>query len=454
MTVVSRHEASHERATARPARRAVLTGALALALLGTAACGGGSAAEGEAEATGAPETTEPVVLTVAWWGGPARAENTQKVLDLYTKAHPNVTFKTQWQGYSGYYDKINTSAAGRNAPDIIQIDNRALREYANKKLLADLTEAKGGTLKVDDIDPKLLGTGEVDGKLFAVPLASNTQALAVDKTLLEPLGLLPAETGWATWDEFAAWAAQVTTATGGKVWGVRDESANMSWFEPWLRQNGKNLYDGQKPGFTTADVEEWFQMWADLRDSGGATPAEVAQPANSGDISKNTVATKQTATSFSYDNQLTELAKATDHELVLVPLPGPLEGNYSRPSQFFTAYARGENVATAIDVINFFVNDEEAGAALGTERGLPPSSKVSDAIAPSFSDQLKYVVAFDERVTAEAGDTPPVPAQGDAEMVKLLITSAENVGFGRQPVQQAAEEFVTQATAALERAGS
>jgi multiple sugar transport system substrate-binding protein len=431
--------------------RTVAAAAAALTVLVTAACGGGSRAADQ-EAGGPPVTDQPVELEVNWWGGPARAELTQKVLDLYTQKHPNVTFTTQWQGYSGYYDKVNTTAAGRNAADIIQIDNRVLREYADKGLIAELDPWVGGTLKTDGIDPKLLGTGKVDDKLHAVPLAANTQAMAVDKTVVEPLGLLPPETGWATWEEFGAWAQQVTEATGRATWGVRDESANMSLFEPWLRQNGKELYDGQRPGFTTEDVTAWFELWDGLRQIGAASPQAVAQPANTGDISKNTVLAKQTAASFTYDNQLTEMVKGTDHELVLVPLPGPPTGNYARPSQFFTAYAQGDNIATAVDVINFFVSDPEAGAILGTERGLPPNEQVRDAISPSFDDQLKYVLAYDERVVPQAGPTPPVPAQGDSQMGRLLISSAENAGFGRQSPADAAAEFVAQATSELERA--
>jgi multiple sugar transport system substrate-binding protein len=434
--------------------RTVAAAAAALTVLVTAACGGGGSRAGDQEAGGPPVTDQPVELEVNWWGGPARAELTQKVLDLYTQKHPNVTFTTQWQGYSGYYDKVNTTAAGRNAADIIQIDNRVLREYANKGLIAELDPWVGSTLKVDGIDPKLLGTGKVDDKLYAVPLASNTQGFAVDKTVLEPLGLLPPETGWATWEEFGSWATQVTQATGNAPWGVRDESANVSLFEYWLRQNGKELYDGQKPGFTTEDVTAWFEMWAGFRETGGASPAEVAQPANAGDISKNTVLTKQTAVTFTYDNQLTELAKGTDHELLLVPIPGAPSGAYARPSQFFTAYTGGDNVATAVDVINFFVSDPEAGAILGTERGLPPNKQVRDAISPAFDDQLKYVLAYDERVTAQAGPTPPVPAQGDSQIGRLLQGSAENVGFGRQSPAAGAEEFVSQATSELERAAS
>jgi pectin-derived oligosaccharide transport system substrate-binding protein len=268
------------------------------------------------------------------------------------------------------------------------------------------------------------------------------------------VGMLPPENGWATWEEFGTWAAGVTKATGNAPWAMRDESANISLFEYWLRQNGKELYDGQKPGFTTEDVTAWFDLWAGLRQTGAASPAEVAQPANAGDITKNTVVTKNTALTFMYDNQLTELAKATDHEVGLVPIPGAPAGAYARPSQFFTAYTGGDNVATAVDVINFFVSDPDAGKLLGTERGLPPNKQVRDAVSPSFDDQLKYVLAYDERVTAQAGPTPPVPAQGDSQIGRLLQASGENVGFGRQSSAEGAAEFVSQATGELERASS
>jgi multiple sugar transport system substrate-binding protein len=266
--------------------------------------------------------------------------------------------------------------------------------------------------------------------------------------------MLPPENGWATWEEFGTWAAAVTKATGNAPWAMRDESANISLFEYWLRQNGKNLYDGQKPGFTAEDVTAWFELWDGLRKSGAASPQEVAQPANAGDISKNTVVTKNTALTFSYDNQLTEVDKGTDHDIALVPIPGPPAGAYARPSQFFTAYTGGDNIATAVDVINFFVSDPEAGAILGTERGLPPNKQVRDVVSPNFDDQLKSVLAYDEKVVAQAGPTPPVPAQGDSQLGRLLQASAENVGFGRQSPADGAAEFVTQAAGELERAAS
>jgi len=96
--------------------RGLLAAALALPLmLGAAACGkdGGTTTDPNA----------PVELSFFWWGGEARAKLTEDALALYTKKHPNVTFKKTWQANQGYFDKLATLTAGGAAPDIFQIDD-------------------------------------------------------------------------------------------------------------------------------------------------------------------------------------------------------------------------------------------------------------------------------------------------------------------------------------------
>ncbi|HCT79789.1 MAG TPA: ABC transporter substrate-binding protein, partial [Micromonosporaceae bacterium] len=116
--------------TRRTLLRAAALGTLAAPLL--AAC---STETGQP----APESTEPVELSIFWWGAEARAKATEEALKLYTAKYPFVTFKTTWQGNQGYYDKLATLAAGGNAPDIFQIDDGALSEYAERGVTLDLS---------------------------------------------------------------------------------------------------------------------------------------------------------------------------------------------------------------------------------------------------------------------------------------------------------------------------
>ena len=72
-----------------------------------------------------------------------RHKTTQKVIDAYQKDHPNVTINGEFGEWSGYWDKLATTVAANDAPDIIQMDEKYLREYADRGALLDLKKAEG-----------------------------------------------------------------------------------------------------------------------------------------------------------------------------------------------------------------------------------------------------------------------------------------------------------------------
>ncbi|HEV7713696.1 MAG TPA: extracellular solute-binding protein, partial [Asanoa sp.] len=160
-------------------RRRLLAALVAIPLaLAAAACGdddGGSAAA---------DPNKPVELSIFWWGAEGRAKLTEDALALYTKKHPNVTFKTTWQANQGYFDKLATLTAGGDAPDIFQIDDNYLTEYASRNVTLDLTSYKdGGKLDLTKFPESLWKYGVVDGKLAGVAFGENTQGLVFNKTL-------------------------------------------------------------------------------------------------------------------------------------------------------------------------------------------------------------------------------------------------------------------------------
>jgi multiple sugar transport system substrate-binding protein len=152
--------------------RILTAGALALPLA-LAGCGGNKSGGGPA-----PDSTKPVEISFFWWGGDARAKLTDDALALYTKKHPNVTFKKTWQANQGYFDKLATLTAGNDAPDIFQIDDNYLTEYASRNVTLDLTSyQKSGKLDTSKFPESLWKYGVVDGKLAGLAFGENTQGL-------------------------------------------------------------------------------------------------------------------------------------------------------------------------------------------------------------------------------------------------------------------------------------
>ncbi|MGK5682068.1 ABC transporter substrate-binding protein [Actinoplanes sp. URMC 104] len=425
----------------RTTRRRLLAAALTVPLLvGAAACGG------DDEGGGSSGKTE---LSIFWWGAEKRAELTDQALKLYTSKHPDVTFKTTWQGNQGYFDKLATLTAGGNAPDIFQIDDNYISEYAGRGVTLDLTPyTENGKLDVTKFPKSLLEYGKVEGKLAGVPMGENTQGLVYNKTLLAKYKLPEPKTGMS-WEAFVDWAANVSKVA--KLPGTQDASAVYQALWVFLRQNGKDLYAGKQLGFDEADMTKWFTLWKNARDKGATPTPDVIHEGNASDVSKQLVVTGKAGTSWVWANQMPELKKNTDAELGVVAYPGNPDAQWARASMYFSAFRGSKNKDVAVDVINFLANDPEAGKILGTDRGLPPNLDVRKQVADTVSDpNMKQTIAVQDELGTKFGPNPPgVPPQGHSKVRSELITIAEEVVYGRQTPEQGAAAFVSAAKAAI-----
>lgn len=117
----------------RSGARALAAATLALGLLLSSAL---TACDGSSDTA----TEEPIRLSIFWWGGDKRAELTERALKLYSSRHPEVTFQVTWQGNTGYYERLSSQAAGGNPPDLFQIDDNYLTEYAEREIVLDLSD--------------------------------------------------------------------------------------------------------------------------------------------------------------------------------------------------------------------------------------------------------------------------------------------------------------------------
>ena len=438
--------------TSRPARpgRWRIAAALGLGLILAAAGCATSGPPAEPPVEVAPIETGPVEITVFWWGGDARAQLTHQVLELYTQKHPNVTFKETWQANAGYIDKLNTNLAAGSAADIFQLDDNMLGGVAARNQTLDLTNyIKAKRIDVSKLGTSLVDYGKVDGKQAAVPLAENTPGMVYNKSLVQRLGVEEPQIGWS-WEKLISWATDVSAKSNYSVYGTMDPSADYKAFWVWLRQQGKDFYDGSKLGFTEQDLTKWFDLWKNARAAKAAPPADVIHVANAGDVTKQLVVTGQAATSFMWSNQMPELAKNTKDTLGVVSYPGDPKGQWARAALYFAGYANTKHPGVVVDVMNFFINDPDAGKILGTERGLPANTDIRTSVSAALTDaNMKATVDFENAITPKFGPAPNVPPNGAAAVRQLLIQEAEKVQFGQMDSAAAAKEFVEQAALKL-----
>ncbi|MFC7545663.1 ABC transporter substrate-binding protein [Plantactinospora sp. GCM10030261] len=426
-------------------RRRTLRGLLAALVtvplvLGSAACG--------ADSSSSADPNAPVKLSVFWWGGEARAKLTEDALALYTKKHPNVTFEKTWQANQGYFDKLATLTAGGNPPDLFQIDDNYLTEYASRNSTLDLTSYKDdGKLDVSKFPESLWQYGMVDGKLAGIAAGENTQGLVYNKTLLTQHGL-PEPTTGMSWEEHIAWAEQVSKTT--KVPGTQDPSAVDKAFWIWLRQQGKDLYKGTELGFTVEDATRWFELWKGARDRGATPTPDVIHEGNATDITKQLVVTGKAATSWVWVNQMPELKKNTKNELGVVAYPGDPSAQWARASMYWSVFRGSEHKDVAVDVINFMMNDPEAARILGTDRGLPSNMDIRQEISANVTDPaMKQSIQVETELAEKFGKAPQVPLKGHSKVRSELTKAAENAQYGRATPAQAAAQLVEACKSAI-----
>lgn len=393
---------------------------------------------------------ERIELSVFWWGGDQRAALTKQALEIYSQRYPHVRFTFTWQGNAGYYDRLSTEAAAGNAPDIFQIDDNYLTEYAQRDILLDMTEyVRADVLDLRKFPSGLAQSSQIGGRTVAAAGAENTPGLIYNKSLLQRLNLPEPRIGMS-YPEYLAWAEQVTAASGGKVAGTMDPSADYKALWMWLRSRQKELYEGRQVGFTENDLTEWFELWQGARRSGATPPAKVIQPANSGDVTKQLVATGRAAASFVWSNQLPELQKLTRDKLGVVSYPGKPDAQWARAAIYWAGFRGTRHPETVVHVIDFLVNDVTAGGILGTERGLSANLDVRKVVQEGLTDEsMKLTADFEAEMADRFGAAPVPPPKGHSTVKTLLVQAAESVQFERATPREAAAAFISQANAAL-----
>ncbi|WP_428966079.1 ABC transporter substrate-binding protein [Micromonospora fluostatini] len=430
-----------------PSRRAAL--ALAVSMAATAAlaaCGtGGGDASGEL-------SKDPVTLRFTWWGSDARHQRTQQVIDLFQKAHPNITVKGEFKEWNGYWDSLATTVAANDAPDIIQMDELYLASYAERGALLDLGTASKH-LSTADFDPNALGTGQIDGKQYALPAGLSTYAIVVNTDLLAQYNVpLPDDSTW-TWDDLKSIGAQVSKASGGTVTGVQSWGFDAGGVNIWARQAGASLYDAEGNVAVPPQVlASYWQYLSDLAKEGVApAPSVTIERAGAG-LDQSGTATNTSAFATWWNTQLTSLAAASGKNLKLLRLPGEAQtaGAYYKPSMFWSVSSRSEHPAEAALFVDFLANNQQAAEVLLTDRGVPANPKIRTAITPKLTATDKAAAEFLDSVTVS--EPPRVTPNGASGIEGILKRHTEEVLFGRLTPQQAAERFIAELQAEIKAA--
>lgn len=390
-------------------------------------------------------TGGPVTLRFGWWGNDDRAARTQKVIELFQAAYPDIKVTGEPNGGTAdHFQIIDTQLAGNNAPDLIQFGGNypdymqylePLDAYVGKQLLIDTPER---------FDQTALIPATRDGKFWVTSLGTNTPVLAYNKTMIEAAGVpLPQDN--MTWDELIAYGEELKAKLPEGVAPFVDNSTNQAnYLSYFYRQEGTPLWtldDGGKSYATVESAKKWLQLWADMRAEGLIPDADTtATYAETGADTSALVAGKA-AIGLIWSNQIAGYQAAMQDELGATTLPAGGEKAYTiQMSQYLGVNKDSANKEAAALFINFFVTSPEAGAVLQTNRGVPSSPVVRQAIAgeATATDAAVYRI-YDTVADRTIPQDPNLP--NDQEFVSELLLIGQSVALGEKTVDQGAADL-------------
>lgn len=403
---------------------------------------------GAQDAVEYPEYTgEPVELRMSWWGNDDRAQRTLDVIALFEEQYPDITVVGEPNGGAGdHFQILDTQLAASNAPDIIQFGGNwpdyqqylePLNDYLGEQLLIDTPETFDQTALIPATAPD-------DGNLYAVSLGTNTLVLAYNKTVIEEAGVALPEDNM-TWEELLDYGRELQENLPEGVFPFVDNSTNQAnYLSYFYRQEDTPLWtsdDGGTSYATVESAEKWLQLWADMREEGLIPGPDTTYTYSEDGPDSSALVAGEAAMGLIWSNQGAAYQAAMTDEIGMTTLPAGGEDSYAiQMSQYLGINRASENKEAAALFVNFFVTSPEAGAILETNRGVPSSPVVRQAIsdAATVTDAAVYRI-YDAVADRSIPQDPNLPS--DQEFVNELELIGQQVAYGVSSVEQAAQDL-------------
>lgn len=197
---------------------AVVAALVSGALVCTACSGGdGHSASGGWEFPSEDPTATIKVLSIL----SLDVEGMQSVVDKFEEEHPSINVEWETVPFSDLNSVVDSRVSQKNGSiDVYWVDQPRVASLASRGYLEDITDQFAG--RTDKWDEPSKEASSYDGKLWSTPIATSTQILYYNKTLLDKAGVDAPSADpehRITWEQLTADAKTVQEKTGVQ-WGM------------------------------------------------------------------------------------------------------------------------------------------------------------------------------------------------------------------------------------------
>jgi len=220
-------------------------------------------------------------ITLRFWTIGREGEVVAQLLPEFERAHPGVRIEIQQIPLTAAHEKLLTAFAGDALPDLCQLGNTWISEFAALGALEPLQPYVDGSSVVRSADyfAGIWDTNVIDGKLYGVPWYVDTRLLFYRSDLLAQAGFDHAPRDWDEWRRAMVAIKREVGANKYAILLPLNEFEPLLGLalqqpEPLLRDNGTRG-NFQSPGFRRA-----VQFYVDAFRDGLAPPMSNTEISN------------------------------------------------------------------------------------------------------------------------------------------------------------------------------
>jgi multiple sugar transport system substrate-binding protein len=165
-----------------------------------------------------------------FWAMGREAEIVPQLIPEFERRHPGIHVVVQQLPWTAAHEKLLTAFAGDALPDLCQLGNTWVPEFAALGALEplDARAAASGAVREDDYFPGIWATNRIDGTLRGVPWYVDTRLLFYRRDILAQAGF---DHPPRTWDEWARMMARIKERVGPQRYAILFP---LNEFEPLL----------------------------------------------------------------------------------------------------------------------------------------------------------------------------------------------------------------------------
>lgn len=426
---------------------AILSGIM---MLSFAACSSSTPSKSPSDTSASDSTPSErgqITLRFSWWGAEPRHKATLAACEKYHELNPNVTIEGEYSSFDTYYQKLVTQFAGGTAPDIIQIDQPWITDFAAQGQFFENFNDYKEFVKLDKYDANYLAGWCMNGdRLEALPFVLNGYTLMYNEKVVNMAGIdLDSDSLW-TWDKLIEEGVKFKAQYPDYVFLHTDTNTlERNVFKPYLIQTygGQYINSDYSIPFAKENLVKAYNFLLELQNK------DLIQPLNEtsafeGKIDQNPVwANGKAAIVLRWATDLIQLQNP-NVEVKVARLP-VMEGATdtaisTKPGQLATVYSQSKNKEEAMKFVNWMLTDEIGIKTLGDTRGIPASAEARKILSEAGILNEQMVKATE--IASKFMGTPQNGLNDNNEITSISQDIISKVLFKKLTPEQAADEYL------------